>query len=190
MLIDKLNWTKIGGQWFALLGVANLIGYGASLLMSKDQYYYHFTYSTYPARMFKPIKSMIGSDNLMNVIWTAPSLIFLSIYMNKKVGALTMTKFFGLSLLSMWMFYSAFNPESGFNVRPLRPYFPKFDAFADDGSYYMGADQMCQSLIYFTLLYHRLWVVALPCMAFDLLYYGPATLGGPSSALVGALMFF
>lgn len=190
MLADKLNWAKIGGNWFALLGIANLIGYGASLLMSKDQFYYHFTYSTYPARFFKPLKSMIGSDNLANVIWTAPSLILLNFYMNKKVGPLVMTKFFGLSFLSCCLFMSAFNPESGFNYRPLRPYFPKFDAFADDGSYYMGADQMAQAIIYFTIIYHRMWIVALPCMAFDLLYYGPATLGGPASALVGAFMFF
>lgn len=140
--------------------------------------------------MFKPIKAMIGSDSFANIIWTAPSLILLSGYMQGKVGSLVMTKFFGLSFLSCWIFYSAFNPDSGFNIRPLKPFIPKFDCFADDGSYYMGADQMAQSIIYFTLLYHRMWMVALPLMAFDLLYYGPATLGGPSAALVGAFMFF
>jgi hypothetical protein len=53
----------------------------------------------------------------------------------------------------------------------------------------MGADQMCQSLIYFTLIYHRYWMIALPCMAFDFLYYGPATLGGLFAGAAAGLMF-
>ena len=65
----------------------------------------------------------------------------------------------------------------------------KFDSFADDGSYYMGADQMAQALCYFTLMYHRYYMIALPFMAFDFLYYGPATLGGLFAGAVGALMF-
>lgn len=48
---------------------------------------------------------------------------------------------------------------------------------------------MCQAAIYMALLYHRQWLIALPCMAFDLLYYGPSTLGGPAAALAGAFMF-
>jgi hypothetical protein len=102
-----------------------------------------------------------------------------------------MTKFFGLSFLSIYLFWSAINPDSGLNfARPLKPYLPKFDCWADDGSYYMGADQLAQSIFYFTLLYHRLWLVALPMMGIDLLYYGPATLGGVVSPIVGALFFF
>jgi hypothetical protein len=66
----------------------------------------------------------------------------------------------------------------------------KFDSNANDGSYTMGADQMAQALCYFTLLYHRYWMIALPLMAFDTLYYGPSTLGGPAAAITGALMFF
>jgi hypothetical protein len=53
----------------------------------------------------------------------------------------------------------------------------------------MGADQVAQSLIYMTLLYHGYWSVSLAFMAFDVLYYGPSTLGGPLSALGGAFMF-
>jgi hypothetical protein len=44
-----------------------------------------------------------------------------------------------------------------------------------NGNYYMGADQLAQSLIYFTLLYHRLWYLAAQLMLFDLLYNGPYT---------------
>ena len=65
----------------------------------------------------------------------------------------------------------------------------KFDSFADDGSYYQGADQLAQAAIYFTLLYHRMWLIALPFMLYDTLYYGPASMGGPAAAVVGALMF-
>ena len=110
--------------------------------------------------------------------------------MHKRVGQLVMTKFFGLSLLSSFIFLSAINPASALNVRPLSPYFPKFDSYAADGSYYMGADQMAQALCYFTLFYHRYWMIALPCMAFDFLYYGPSTLGGLFAGAAGALMFF
>lgn len=109
--------------------------------------------------------------------------------MHKKIGGLAMTKFFFLSLFSTYIFLSAFSPESGVNPRPLRSLFPKFDSFADDGSYYMGADQMAQALLYFALMYHRYWYLSLGFIAFDVLYYGPATLGGPIAGAVGALMF-
>lgn len=189
MLGDKISYFKVNGHWFALLGVANALAYMANLFMSRDQFKYHFAYTAYPARMFKPLKSQIGSDTFANVIWTAPTLIGLSLFMHKKVGSLIMTKLFFLSLLSTSVFLSAVNPDSGLNYRPLRKIFPKFDSFADDGSYYMGADQMTQSLVYFTLIYHRYWMIALPFMAFDLLYYGPATLGGLFAGTAAGLMF-
>ena len=132
---------------------------------------------------------MLGSDNLMNIVWTAPSLILLNLYMQPKVGPLVLTKFFALSLASSFVFWSAFNPQSGWNVRPLQNLAPKFDCYDSQGRYYMGADQMAQSLIYFTLLYHRMFMVALPFMALDVLYYGPASIGGPAAAFVGSLMF-
>ena len=33
-----------------------------------------------------------------------------------------------------------------------------------------------------------MWVVALPLMAFDFLYYGPAGLGGVAAPVIGALV--
>lgn len=184
-----MNWMRMKGYWFALFGLGNVLAYGAHLFMNRDQYLYHFSYKGYPARMFKPFKAMMGSENLMNVMWTAPSLIALNLYLLPKVGSLVMTKFFFLSLASSFIFWSAFNPETGLNYRPLYNYFFKFDSNAENGSYYMGADQLAQSIIYFTLLYHRMWTIALPFMLVDFLYYGPATLGGPGAAIVGALMF-
>ena len=62
-----------------------------------------------------------------------------------------------------------------------------FDAYGKN--YYRGADSMAQSLIYFALIYNRLWMITLASMAFDTLYYGPSTLGGPVGALVGSFMF-
>ena len=59
-----------------------------------------------------------------------------------KVGQLAMTKFFFLSLASSFMFWSAFNPRTGWNIRPLKHIPMKFDAYADDGSYFRGADSI------------------------------------------------
>lgn len=189
MLLDKLNWARFNGHWFALFGVGNLLAYGASFVMRKDQYQNHFRYKGNPISSFKPLKAMIGSEQFANVVWTAPSLIGLSAYLLPKVGPLVLSKFFFLSIFSTWIFWSALQPELNINYRPLKKYIMNFDSFAEDGSYYQGADQIAQSIIYFTLLYHRMWTVALPLMAFDLLYYGPATIGGPGAAVVGAFMF-
>ena len=142
MLTDKLSFLKVNGHWFALFGVFNALAYGASLIMPKDWYRYHFGYRAYPSGLFKTIKSQIGSDTFANVVWTSPTLILLSGFMHKKVGALGMTKFFFMSLFSTFIFLSAFSPQSGTNIRPLKGLMMKWDSFADDGTYYMGADQM------------------------------------------------
>lgn len=84
---------------------------------------------------------------------------------------------------------SIFNPTTNLNVHPLYHISPiKFCSNDPNGRYYMGADQMAMSLIFFTLLYHRMWYVALPFMAIDLAYYGPATLGGLVAPIIGALV--
>lgn len=82
MLYDKLHWTKIYGNWFALFGVGNLLCYGLSFFMNKKDYLYHFSYTTYPARWFKPFKAMMGSDNWLNVAITAPTMILLNFYLH------------------------------------------------------------------------------------------------------------
>jgi hypothetical protein len=82
-----------------------------------------------------------------------------------------MTKFFFLSLFSSFIFISAFNPQTGLNYRPLRSVFPKWDSCADDGSFYMGADQMCQALCYFALMYHRYWYLAFGFIALCAMLY-------------------
>lgn len=90
--------------------------------------------------------------------------------------------------MSSCFFITTFNSNAKLNFRPLAGIFPSIDSYAKDGSYTMGADSLALSLIYFTLMYHRLWVVALPLMVGHLLYYGPAIGGAPSAAIVSALM--
>lgn len=110
MLLDKLTWTRMDGHWFTLFGIANLVGYGLSYVMSKKNYDYHFTYTGEGQSLFRPVKSMIGSTNLLNVVWTAPVLIGFGYELNKRMGALFTTKFFFLSLFTSYAFWSVFNP--------------------------------------------------------------------------------
>jgi hypothetical protein len=69
--------------------------------------------------MFKPLKAMVGSDTLGNVVWTAPTLIGLNFYLHRTFGGLFMTKLFALSFLTSYVFYSIFSPQTGLNYRPL-----------------------------------------------------------------------
>lgn len=187
MLYDKLSWTKIYGNWFAILGFANIAAYALSLYLPKRDYIYHFAFTTYPSRVFKFLKSIAGCDNIVNLAISAPPLILLNTYLQSKLGALFMTKFFFISFASTYMFWAAFNPDSKLQHALLRPYMPKIDSWAKDGSYYMGSDQLVKSLIYFTMLYHRLYFVAIPTIVFDLLWFGPAAGGAPAAAMFGAL---
>lgn len=83
MLLDKLTHTRSffsGGYLFALFGLGNIAGYGLSLLMDKENHEYYFGYNGC-GKFFQPIKSMIGSNNLLNVAWTSPSLILGGLYL-------------------------------------------------------------------------------------------------------------
>jgi hypothetical protein len=89
----------------------NVAAYGLHLFTKEKQdYVYHFGYTASPSRLFKPIKAMVGSDNIKNVAWTAPSLIGLNFYLHRIFGGLFMTKLFALSFLTSFVFYSIFNP--------------------------------------------------------------------------------
>lgn len=108
--------------------------------MTKRDYVYHFGYTAYPARIFKPIKAVMGSENLVNVMISSAALIGADLYLHPKLGPLFMSKFFFVSFFATYIFWAGFNPASGLNYRPLKPYIPKFDTYANDDSYYMGAD--------------------------------------------------
>jgi hypothetical protein len=82
MILDKFRWARFHGHWFAILGALNLLGYGLHLYQSKDNYNYHFAYTSEGYKLFASFKSMMGSDNWKNIIWTAPSLIGLNFYLH------------------------------------------------------------------------------------------------------------
>ena len=37
----------------------------------------------------------------------------------------------------------------------------------------MGADILAGNVLYMILMYHRMWMVVVPCAMFDICYYGP-----------------
>lgn len=105
MLLDKLNWTRgtlNGGNLFALLGLANLLGFGASLFMEQDNYEARFAHVS-DGKMFKPFASWFGSDKLSHIVWTTPFLVCGGIYLNKCVGPLIATKFFAIAAVSSYV---------------------------------------------------------------------------------------
>jgi hypothetical protein len=121
MLLDKYKWSHFGGHWFALFGFLNIAAYGAHIYMKdKENYNYHFSYTADARKLFKPIKAMVGSDNFYNIVWTAPALIGLDLYLHRHFGSLFMTKFFALTVFTSFAFYSIFTPQSGLNFRPLK----------------------------------------------------------------------
>mmetsp|Transcript_39630 Transcript_39630/g.28626 ORF Transcript_39630/g.28626 Transcript_39630/m.28626 type:complete len:132 (-) Transcript_39630:45-440(-) len=127
----------------------------------------------------------MGSDSLVNVGWTSPALMACGFFINKNVGSVATSKFFFLSLFMTYIFMSVFGPASG--LQNLRVPFPfKWDCFGPNNEYYMGADFMVQSAFYFLCAYHRYWLLFAGLTVFDLMYYGPVGLGGPSAAIVGA----
>ena len=104
-----------------------------------------------------------------------------------------MMKYSAMSVFGVCAFMTAFAPPDKWNPvsvmhnwRPLAAYLPKFDS-NENHKYYMGSDQLVQSAFYFWLLSKGLWNVAFAFMAFDLAYYGPMTLGGLVTPIVGAL---
>ena len=189
MLSDKLSYFRFGGSWFALFGVLNAFAFGASLFMAPDRYRYHFAYTGDRSSAVRALKSRLGGNNIANVGWTAPLLIGVNWYLSKHVSSLVLTKLFFLSLASSYIFLSAFNPQTGLSRGPLNGYLPRFNSYAEDGSYTMGADQMAQALGYFALLYFGWWRLSAVMMTYDFLDLGPGTLGGPVAAIAGFLMF-
>ena len=141
------------------------------------------------------VGGMVGSNRINNVGWSAPSLFILGYYMQKRLGAATMLKFGVLStccIAGSWTVFSP-NPEKRLlpNYRLINDKVPgtgDWDNISADQTYYMGTDQFVQSIFYFWLLSKKYNLLALGFMTFDICCYGPMTLGGPGSALVGAYL--
>ena len=105
MVLDKFNAVRVIPKlsWWSIFGVANLFCYGLSLTMDEKDYLYYFGYQG-DGRMSSLTRSLFGSNNLSNIMWTAPSLILAGQYMHNKVGPLTMLKFTPLALFSIMAF--------------------------------------------------------------------------------------
>ena len=76
-LTDKLKWAKngfTGGYLFAMIGVGNILAYGLSRFMDKENHEYYFGYNG-SGKFLQPIKSLVGSNNALNVAYIAPTLI-------------------------------------------------------------------------------------------------------------------
>ena len=129
MVLDKFRVVPLISKIspFVVFGSLNFVCYGLSKLMNQEDYKNYFAF-TGNGKYSQIMRSLIGSDKLGNVIWTAPSLILCGQYMHMKVGALTMLKFFGLSLAATIAFYQAFSPNSDSkflqNYDLLRRFFP------------------------------------------------------------------
>ena len=55
------------------------------------------------------------------------------------------------------------------------------------GTYVMGADSLAGAILYFACFYNKYWRVGLGFIMFDFCYYGPMMMGGPLSAVIGAM---
>lgn len=134
---------------------------------------------------------MIGSNNFLNVAWTAPSLILGGLYLQGKLGHVASTKFFLLSMIASYGFISAFGPTtragSQLNIRAFWPKDMRWDCIADDRSHQMGADVLAGSVLYMCCIYNRYWLLAGAFALFDISYYGPQAAAAPLSAAFTAL---
>ena len=117
MISEKLNFFRLQGHYFALFGVANLVCYGLSYYIKPENYKYFFSYTGDQYRFFQPLRAMMGSNNLLNVAWSVPSLFVFSYWLNQAKGELFMLKFFALTIFSVYAFYSTFAPTTGTNYR-------------------------------------------------------------------------
>ena len=111
--------------------------------------------------------------------------------MQKKVGLLTMMKFAPMPFIATLAFYQAFPPNKEnamFANRRFKFGLDKLNIDNHGSNYYMGADSVSAGIFYFTLFYHKAWLLGGAIAAWDTIYYGPMSLGGPLSAATGALV--
>merc|ERR1711865_223312 len=98
------------------------------------------------------------------------------------------------SLFGTVAFMTAFNPSSDYTFIPNFRFAHSIAGLKIDsqgyspkhGPYYMGADDLAASIVYFALFYNKMWVPGMGLMALHTLYHGPKSMGGPFAALLGA----
>lgn len=184
---DKFTWLGTVPNFWVLLGLGNIAGFGLSLFMYKKTYAEQFAHEGHGV-FFKPFKSWLASDKLINVAWTSPSLILGGYYMQRKVGSFTLFKYFLLASIAVYMSQTCFGPGSPTKDLNLRSYMPiRWDCIADDNNSQFGADGMAAAILYFALASYGMYVPLAACAVVDACYYGPQILGAPSAAVVAAL---
>ena len=183
MLLDKIHTIPIlkTQSFFRIFGFINILCYGASHFIPEKDYLHHYGY-TGSGRNTDLIRSNFGSNKFANVCWTAPSLIYFGQKMHNKLGPLIMLKFTLLAFFGIIAWKSAFNPSF---MPTYRTSLPKIDS--NGSGYYLGADQLAQSIMFFTLFYHKYWYTGLALMGLSFGYYGPMTLGGPLTGMFAAM---
>ena len=187
-LLDRLACMQsVFGYGFAIWGLLNLGTFGLSQVMSKQSWDYHFAY-TGNGKLLQPLKSMMASDSLSNVGWTSASLVLGGAYLQRRIGNLAATKLFGLSLLACYGATVCLGPATHIGMVHARKLMPmRWDCIETNPTRMVGADLLAGSLLYAILCIEGYFVVAVPFVAFDLLYYGP--MGGvmPASGALFAL---
>ena len=96
---------------FVFWGLCNAGVYGLSLIMSKQNFDYHFAYEG-KGKLMQPFKSMMAAESLANVAWTAPSLIGGGFYLQQKLGPMATFKIFGLALFASYLATTVFGPAT------------------------------------------------------------------------------
>lgn len=192
MVVDKFSWSglsALSGMGFAVWGVLNVGIYGLSLVMSKDNFNYHFMY-TGNGKFLQPLKAMMAANSINNVAWTAPSLILGGLYLQQKLGNLTAMKIFGLCLFASYAATTALGPAtrtSSLNLRSMMPL--RWDSIDSEKGHMVGADLMAGMCLYSCLFASGYWMPGVAFAAADLVYYGPMGVAMPAAAAVGALTF-
>ena len=149
--MDKLSWvglSQVGGFGFVLWGFGNIGIYGLSKLMYKENFDYYFAY-TGNGKFLQPLKSMMASESLNNVSWTAPSLIAGGLFLNQRVGSVTSFKLFWLFLLASHLATCALGPASAisqYNIRHLSPV--RCDSIDSEKHRMVGADLLAGMCLY------------------------------------------
>ena len=195
MVADKVSWARLetlSGMGFVFWGLANLGVFGLSMVMRKENFDYHFTY-TGNGKFLQPFKSMMAAESINNVAWTAPLLIGGGLYLPRKVGSMTALKFFGLSLFASYAATCTFGPASRTSNMNIRWIFPKemrWDSIDNDRKRMLGADLMAGCVGYSCLFASGYWGVGAALAVLDVAYYGPMGFGCAVPAAVAALTMF
>ena len=174
MLTEKMRWSRgliNGGTLFAMFGVMNLVGYGLGMMIEEENHDYYFKYTS-QRRLFQPLKSMLASNNLLNVAWTAPVLIGGGMMLQGQMGALASTKIFGLALMASYIGISVFGSPNPLSKYALCHHMPlRIDSMDEKGQ--MGADVLAQSVIFIMLAASGQWSMMGLLGLGTTAYYGP-----------------